>query len=383
MDWKRLQAAVYLASIQEISPRPVGNAQHAVLACESTFQLCDRGDDGRAVLWNLDEVKSSQGRDARGAAFRLGAAPSVKELKPEAARREVHLAVLKGDLPRAERAVLALARAGGRGQVLEELWPYALREFFGLCHRTIFAAHTDRVIARVPEVLEPSVRVLVSGLMHYQPHGDLREYANTLEASARLRPGWKQGTRDSAESWQLAQRLRAGNAHETRDKVLEASDRGMGADGLWDALTLAAADLFVRTPELLGVHATTVTNACAHISRAARRDSTQRAALMTAAAWLPYFRGRFIQDRGVTMDEPGLTPLVEGEGPDFDLHAHLFVAVEEVHEVKYAAAVLEDADRVHPRFASALRAAARGYVCGPSAPPNTLGQQMLEFLEGR
>ena len=388
LPWEDLEGAVFLAGIREVEPRPVGNKLHSVLAVESVYQLAAGGpasERGMAVLWSLDEIKSAQGRDARRGDWQLPARPDVSFSSREAAERELRAAFSAHDEERADRAVVGLLAFVGRSELFEVLWPFAMREHVGLCHRTIFAAHVDRILRRVGDQrLEGPARSLVYGLLEARPGPTVAEYEASRRIATTIREGWTRGEPAAEKSLEVARALQGASSAAARERFVAELNAGLDPASLWDALRLAAADFFARRPGLLVVH---VTNALFHVYRATRSDATRRLALLQAASWMPLFRERFVRSRGMSMQACGLAGVLEEtagtSGRELaDGHrAHLFRGVDENHQPKYAAAILEDAQLADPRWRRALLAPALAYLPTGQTLATALGARSRELVE--
>jgi hypothetical protein len=211
-------------------------------------------------------------------------------------------------------------------------------------------------------------------------------YAASSRMAQRIRSGWLEGEHDEGRSLALARELRTATPGAAQASVVAELNAGRHPAVLWDALRLAAADLFVRSPGLLAVHATTVTNALYHVHRSSRNDEMRRIALLQAAAWITLFRDRFVRSLDTSMKGPGLDAVLEEEeGESAEAlaaahRAHLFRSVDNPHQPKYAAAVLEDARLAHPRWRRALLRPALDYLAGSNTPQTDLCQRSRELI---
>src|SRR4029453_18712014 len=89
--YREVLAALQLAGVRNIQPRPVGFKFHAVLVVNSAHlasQNSPEADRWLPIFWALDQFKSSQARDVREGDWTMG---RVKE----------------ADVPPADRAVAA------------------------------------------------------------------------------------------------------------------------------------------------------------------------------------------------------------------------------------------------------------------------------------
>jgi hypothetical protein len=214
----------------------------------------------------------------------------------------------------------------------------------------------------------------------------------------------------------LSRAFLAGNPAQARAKLLEALREGANAAIAWDAVRLAACELFARAPALLPVHATTVANSLYYIHRTAREDLTRNVALFQGASWIPRIRealasfanvpregkalDELLGDPAVAPEKTAPEPLSEvlvkpspkrvlaylAAGGDVDAFAagvrtNLYRAVNQSHQPKYAAALLEDAAACHARWRPVLLAPAFGYLPSSAAPESALYTRSLEIVK--
>ena len=94
LSYQQLLAAVQLAGIRSIEPRPVGFKFHAVLVVNSAHLASLASPDEYRwlpIFWTLDEFKSSQAAQAKQHAWSLPAAREVRQLPaPDKARLANH-----------------------------------------------------------------------------------------------------------------------------------------------------------------------------------------------------------------------------------------------------------------------------------------------------
>ena len=98
--------------------------------------------------------------------------------------------------------------------------------------------------------------------------------------------------------------------------VVDLLKHGVSADSIWEGLFATAAEVVLRRPAVVPVHAQTSANAFHYVFRHARAETTQLLALLQSAAFMPAFR------RGVRSSQPDLRvdelePLaVSGDGAE-------------------------------------------------------------------
>ena len=133
--------------------------------------------------------------------------------------------------------------------------------------------------------------------------------------------------------------------------------------------------ILLRAPSLLPVHAFTSTHAFRHIARVSQRESTRALALLQALAWAPLYRERLS-----SLIRPALTarriddaesravaPSDSDRGNAIEtLRRDLLRQMFEHHQLKCAAALLDEAKLAPPELASLYLAGAQGYLPAPN-----------------
>ena len=103
---------------------------------------------------------------------------------------------------------------------------------------------------------------------------------------------WRRGRRDDAARNELVRTLREVSELDAGRAVIDLLKHGVSADSIWEALFATAAELVLRRPTVVPVHAQTSANAFHHVFRHARTEATQLLALLQSAAFMPGFRRR-------------------------------------------------------------------------------------------
>jgi hypothetical protein len=179
-------------------------------------------------------------------------------------------ALLKSDPVEAERAALALARDRGARQVMHRLWEFAPRNVGGnLGHPAIALANSLRALEAMGwQHATVALRYVTRYIGGYE--GD-KTYAPNLErvhlTLSRLPVDWSRADSDRTATIELYKLLRSGSAGASCDLICsQLLSRKVKAGGVWDAISLAAADSVFRHKiggGMLGgqIHAVTTTNA--------------------------------------------------------------------------------------------------------------------------
>ncbi len=397
--------AIFLAGVEDIRPRPHG-ILHAVMMVESAFQLAEaQASRARAawhpVFFNLDDLKASQEEDRREWDDWRMQPLAAPRATADAARRELVAALEARDGGRAERAVVALHPHVDADAFFDLLRPISARCYAFLGHKAIYAVQVERVLRRIGwQHAEPALRSLVLALLVERND---EAYAAALSSGLGLPAHWQAGAGDADAALALHATLRRAPPREAREAVVAALKSGAGAAVAWDAILLLGSEVFGRRPgrrsadgrrALLPVHAFTVPSALRSSFLLARDDATRRLLLLQAATWTAALRDDLKRAVELSMDgaglvaadsdEPGgLEALVAGGAPAralgylgrspqdaaaylSRLELRLSERGREHHQHKYAAALREEAARVHPRLRPRLLAPALDYLAHPA-----------------
>jgi hypothetical protein len=245
LPYRRFLAGVFFAGIRKL------NSNHDVYKIQPVHQVSleVRAEERLLpVFWALDGFKQRQ-EDFPN--------PPLTELKgpmpaPEKAAAELASAFERADLDASERAVVVLARSLGARRTMERLWPYGCRNGGWGGHAAIVVASCFRALEVVGwQEAEPVLRFVVRDVYALGGNGKLDRYflPNTARVDRHLDelpPGWAAGNGGGAATVELFGLLRAGKADQACELALEQLLGGAGAQSVWDAVHLAAAELMVR-----------------------------------------------------------------------------------------------------------------------------------------
>src|SRR5689334_8467971 len=172
VSYRQLLAALFLAGIRNVNPRPPGFALHCVFVIYSAHLISlEAPADSRLLplFYALDDFKAAQERDAKGPAgdytmlSMRGSPPS-----PSRAAAEFAAAVDPRDIQRAERAVVSFARNRSAAEIYAMLWRYGARDYRNIGHKAIFVANISRTLQIIGwQHAEPVLQSLVLGLLDF------------------------------------------------------------------------------------------------------------------------------------------------------------------------------------------------------------------------
>lgn len=418
VSYKQFLAALFLAGVRNVNPRPPGFALHCVFVIHSAHQLSlEAPPDARALplFYALDNFKTAQERDSKSKTgdYTMRAI-SGKLPSADRAPSELAAALTAWDGERAERAVAALARHRSPADVFAPLWTFGARDYRNIGHKAIFAANAYRTLEVIGwQHAEPVLRSLAAGLTDFGPESKLNGFAfddqcihaNTKRAAeTRLPDSWTAMPSDAAAVRSVLEVMRTATPDAAcADVAARLSKAQCGAAAVWDAIHLASAELRLRSNSRMvigGIHAVSSANALRYAFTAATDPRTRLLLTLQGVGWMGQFRQWGDETPGGMRKLPitDLEPASDGSVSDVlaaipgkldsagagamraarDLTARqallsglvrLNIAkADEVHYYKYLAALLEDIGQVSPEWQPHLCAAAVYYAKGPADP---------------
>jgi hypothetical protein len=437
---RQFMAALFLAGVRNVNPRPPGFALHCVFVIHSAHLLGQQAPPDSRLLplfYALDNFKIAQDRDARQAAGDYtmrtisGTLPSSKD-----AGAEFKAAMEGWDIDRAERAVIALARRDAARETVDKLRRYGARDFRNIGHKAIYVANASRTLDAIGwQYAEPVLRSLVLSLLDFGTEqevngykfadqsysGNVRRVSETLKQLPSTWDG-KQGdtgtTREFLNSWRTSapEEICADVA-----KRLTTSKANAGT--VWDAAHLAAAELSMRTEgsaKIVGIHAVSSVNGLRHAYSVSKTPEMRYLLTLQAAGWMGQFRTaaeqrQALRQFNITDLEPSaattgtdnaITEIFGGIPAKVDtsasqvlrlsrdtrsreavLNAALKLTVskgDEVHYYKYLAALIEDIPQVSPAWQPHLSAGIVYYAKGlkhPESEPLKRAREAMKSLK--
>jgi len=425
LSYRDLLAAVLLAGIRDIQPRPVGFKFHAVLVLNSAHLASVAASDSERwlpIFWALDYFKSSQEQNKQAGDWHLRA-PEEAHLPSGAKARQAFIDAMENwDEAAADAAVTALARSASAQEVFELFCRYGARDFRDIGHKAIYVANSWRVLQCVGwRHAEPVLRSLTYALLDHSGSPNPAQSAlepdlpgrHNLERLQKIRPDWRAGATNSQATLTLLDTLRGGSAGDASDKVVELLNGGVAAQSVWDALLAGASELLMRAPSIGTLHAVTSTNALHFAWQNTTNDETRRFLLLQNAAFLPLFRGgvqtgeRVDQFEALPPKAAGMDALAEifadisqdrmaaarkalawlKENPapnEFIGMARrlVFFKGNNPHDYKFSSAVLEDYQHISPGLRERYLAASVFKLEGSAGADNDLVKRTRAALMG-
>src|SRR4051812_6395497 len=431
LSYREVLAALFLAGVRNVEPRPsVGFKFHAVLVVNSAHLASLAAPDQERwlpIFWAMDNFKSAQAVNVKErGGWRL---PPVKESSVPPARKARQAlvdALEKWDTEAADVAVAGLVRTAGADEVTEVLWKYAPRDFRSIGHKIIFAANARRTLGAIgwQQHAEPILRSLVYAMLATEnkapgPDNPADRFGRLNRELAReVRAEWADGKPDPAAATDMLQAFRDVSAEDAGRLVVEALNKGVAPQSVWDAIFGAAGEMLMRKPGIVSLHSLTTANAVRFAYQTSGDDETRRWLLLQAASFNALFRGESAnrKDKGtdVRFDtlEP-LTPKESGAAAVDEIFADLskgkataarkvlgylkanpdprpltdaarrlvFRKGTDSHDYKFSSAVLEDCAHVSPAWRDRFLAASVYWLKGSGGADTDLVRRTREALK--
>ncbi len=426
LRYPEVLAALLLAGVRNIQPRPVGFKFHAVLVVNSAHLASLASPDSDRwlpIFWAIDQFKSSQAADVREGNWTMGLVDEAAVPPGHRAKQAFIEAMDNWDEAAADVAVVGLLRTTAADELFEIFCRYGARDFRDIGHKAIYVANSFRTLEVIGwQHAEPVLRSLAyalldrSGTSENPARADLpadRPFRENLETIHRLEPGWRDGKVSADGTQELLQALRTANSSEASALTVEMLNRGVAPQSIFDGLFDGAGELMMRAPGIIAVHAMTFTNAIHYAWYRTKSDETRRLLLLQNAAFLPLYRGN-PKEQGMRIDtlEP-LPTTASGDEAVAEIFADaskdrltaarktlgylaaggseksladaarrlIFLKGTNSHDYKFSSAVLEDYGRLSPVWRDRMLAASVFYLRGSGDRDNELVQRTRSALE--
>jgi hypothetical protein len=417
LSYREVLAALLLAGVRNIQPRPVGFKFHSVLVVNSAHLASLSSPDSDRwlpIFWALDYFKSAQAQDVKEGDWTMAPVEDAKVPTGSNARQVFTEAMDNWDEPAADAAIAGLVRTAGAHEIFEIMCRYGARDFREIGHKAIYVANSWRTLQAIGwQHAEPVLRSLTYALL--DRGGDAnpakndfsadRPWRHNQSAVSKIRADWIQGELNSKATGEMLQTLRQASPEEASAKVVELLNRRVAPQSIWDGLFDAAGELLMRRPGILSLHALTSTNALHYAFQTSANNETRRLLLLQNASFLALFRGDDKKLKSLHLDEfepdlgtSGSTPSLEEiyadishdrmraarnvlawakQNPDAREFINgarrlVFLKGNNSHDYKFSSAVLEDYQNVSPAWRDRYLAASVFNLRGSGDPDNDL-----------
>jgi hypothetical protein len=426
LSYRQLLAALFLAGVRDIQPRPVGFKFHAVLVINSAHLASLASPDSDRwlpIFWAIDNFKTSQASQRQKGDWKLAPVDEAAVPSGHRARAAFEEAMDHWDEAAADAAIVGLVRSSASADELFDIFcHYGARDFREIGHKAIYVSNSFRCLEAIGwQHAEPVVRSLAYALLDHDDtkenpsQADLsadRPFRQNLGAVKGIREGWTEGRPSAEASADVLKTLRGGSAADASGLVAKMLNDGVAPQSIFDGLFSGAGELLMQAPGILSLHATTFTNAIHYAWHRVQSDELRRMLLLQNAAFLPLFRGDHI-DSGLHLDalEP-LAPTAAGDEAVAEIFADIshdrlaasrkilavlkgnpdagsfaaaarrliFLKGNNAHDYKFSSAVLEDYQQLSPPWRDRLLAASAFNLRGAGDKDNDVVKQTRAAL---
>ncbi len=425
--YREILAALLVAGVKNIQPRPVGFRFHAVLVVNSAHLASLASPDSDRwlpIFWAINQFKISQAEDVARGDWTMGPVDEPAVPPSHKAKQALIDALESWDEAAADAAIVGMARTAGANEIYEVLCRYGVRDFRELGHKEIYTANSFRTLGAIGwQHAEPVLRSLVYAILdrvgakENPSKADLpadRPFRKNLENVKQIRVGWLDGKPSAEATAELLGVIRGGSSADASVKTVELLNKGVAPQSIFDALFNGAGEMLMQQPGIPTLHATTFTNAAHYSWQHAQSDETRRLLLVQNAAFLPLFRAG-VKDKGIRIDT--LEPVererdsvltldeifanISGKdtrltasrqmlawlkaNPDPRLLADgmrrlVFLKGRDSHDYKFSSAVLEDYHQLTPPWRDRFLAASPFWLRGSGDKDNDLVKRTREAL---
>jgi hypothetical protein len=412
LTYRETLAALLLAGVRNIQPRPVGFKFHAVLVVNSAHLASLASPDSDRwlpIFWAVDQFKSSQAADVREGNWTLAPVDESAVPPSHKARAALIEAFDNWDESAADAAIVGMVRTAGANEIFDILARYGARDFREIGHKEIYVANSFRTLEAIGwHHAEPVLRSLVyaiidrDGAKENPSKADYsadRPYRKNVPAISGIKAGWLDGKLNVEATAELLETLRYVTPAEASDKAVELINRGVAPSSLFDSYFEMSGELMMWRPDILSLHASTFTNALHYCWQRCRDEETRKLLLMQNASFLTLFRGNRMAGARIDDLEPAAKPAQvdeifanlsrdklgtarmilrhlkdEGDPRPFAQAARrlIFTKGTNSHDYKYSSAVLEDYHAMSPKCRDRFLAATAFYFKGSSDNDNPL-----------
>ncbi|MGN6545580.1 MAG: twin-arginine translocation signal domain-containing protein [Aureliella sp.] len=422
-SYRELLAAMFLAGIRNVQPRPaVGFKFHCVLVVYATHQASMAAADRERwlpLLWAIDNFKGAQAADVREGNWTMAKVDESRLPPPEKALSALQEALEAWDVEAADAAAAAAARTASKEELLDVLARYATRDFRSIGHKAIYVAAAFRALDVIGwEHTEPIVRSLAYAILNHQ--GDDNPSKHDYEADRAGRENWQlvqqwtapwdAGKLDSTVSQRTLEMLRTAEPVPAAKETLEMLKSGAHPNTISDGVALAAAELVMRQPGIVPLHAITSTNAIHNLAQHVGDEKLRKWLLLQNVSFLGHFADAAKGRGKLGQAEIDSLQAAEGSAPSIDevfatmssdrkgaasaiyrlaqdpanaqeivrvARHFIFLKGDDAHDYKFSSAALEDFEMIHPQWRANYLAGCSHLFRAAGDKSNALAERVL------
>ncbi|HEX3316206.1 MAG TPA: hypothetical protein VHR72_15015 [Gemmataceae bacterium] len=367
-SYQALLAAVTLAGVRGIRPRPVGFKFHAVLAINAahlaSLASADR-DRWLPLFWAFDAFKSSQEQNRTQGDWHMPALEANRIPDGAQAGRRFREAMDHWDESAADAAVAAWARTAGINEIYEAMWRYGARDFRDIGHKAIFAANSYRTLSAIgSRHAEPILRSLAFAMLEHEGTNPAdrdddkdRPWRDNIRRAGTIRADWRQGRVSAEASTALLASIRQATPGDASQEVVRLLNDHIDPQSIWDGLFLGATEMLMRQPGIVGLHCVTSMNALHFAYMTSADDETRRMMMLQGASFLPMFLAS-MRGRGQVPANPRIDVFEPAEGTPHNDDVFTDIGRDKLSASRKALKILQ----ADPNAATSLMAQARRLV---------------------
>lgn len=427
--YEEVLAALSVATVRNVQPYPdVGFKYHAVMmlrAIHAATPSLPPADRWLPAIWAADYFKESQSEEQASGGWRQPARPVLPRGDAHTVRAALISALDRWDRDAADAAIARYAQLASVEEIFSVLFGYGLRDLRAIGHKAISVSNAHVLTLLLGATLaEPLLRSTVAALLNSDedpnpanhdlaPDRPLRQNRQRL---GQIPASWQQGRDDAAARADLRSALYQLAPEDAGGAVVELLRRGVAPEPIWQTLFDTAAELVLRQPGIVAVHAQTTANALHYAYRLSTDDSTRQLALLQCAAFVSMFR-QMTGARPADLNLAALRPLpVEHSGEDAiaavfaelsggqrlqaagrclsylqgggdpqrviaTARHHVVYGAQEAHDYKFAEAVFDNYTQCHDAaWRARFLSAGMAYFKPPARRPGAVVEEARELL---
>jgi hypothetical protein len=431
LRYEDLLAALSVAATRNVQPYPdVGFKYHSVMVLRSAHSTTEHllsAERWLPIIWAVDYFKDTQAQERASSGWQMSTRAPAPDVNPEAARRSLIAALDKWDHEAGDAAIVDYARSSHPGDIFPLLFRYGARDLRDIGHKaiTVSNAHSLMTVFGGGEAAEPILRSTVAALLNSEGDPDPashdlppdRPWRQNRERLPHIPSAWKQGHDDPGARGELRAALYRVSAEESGKVVVAMLQRGISPEAIWQVLFDTAAELLMRQPGIVPLHAQTTANALHYAYRHCDDERTQQLTLLQCAAFIAMFRQMTrTMETDINLQKLEPLPLEHGgadaleeifsdltaghrlqaarkslgylrNGGDADnliatARHHLVYGAQEAHDYKFAEAVLDNYIQLPDQaWRSRFLSAGMAYFKAPTRRPVPIVAETLQLLQ--
>ncbi len=303
LRYEDLLAALSVAAARNVQPYPdVGFKYHSFMvlrSIHSTSLHLAPPESWLPILWAVDYFKDTQAQERAVSGWRMPMKVAVAVDDPQGMRRSLMSALDSWDRDAADAALVKYAHVASPDEIFSLLFPYGARDLRAIGHKAIAVSNAHSLITLFGGAqAEPILRSTVAALQNSDEEPDParrdlrpdRPWRRNRERLPRIPASWQQGRDDAGARAELRAALYRVSEEEAGGVVVDLLRQGISPAAIWQVLFDTAAEVLMRQPNIMLVHAQTTANALYYAYRVCANEQTRQLMLLQCAAFVAMFR---------------------------------------------------------------------------------------------